>query len=134
VLGNFWLVQGLTPGPLAQTREYDEQNMRFDFTLATKAGAIYLKYIYGTKVQASGLLLKASYNCGHNWVRQMVEKMPDNPRDKNFWRFIQLYEIPKETDDYVFYIVAAAVIGEDPKHVDFNFKPLLLSSQSPMAN
>jgi pSer/pThr/pTyr-binding forkhead associated (FHA) protein len=117
---------GLAPGPLAQTREYDEQDKRFDFALATKAGAKYLKYIYSTQAQASGLLVMASYNYGHNRVRQMVEKMPDNPRDKNFWKFIQQYQIPTETYDYVFYIVAAAVIGEDPKHFGFNFKPPLL--------
>jgi hypothetical protein len=58
----------------------------------------------------------------------MVEKMPDNPRDRNFWKFIQQYEIPVETYDYVFYIVSAAVIGEDPKHFGFDFSPPLLQA------
>ena len=117
---------GLVPGPLANAREYDEQDSRFNFALATQAGAKYLKYIYGKQAQASGLLVMASYNYGHNKVRSMVEKMPDNPRDRNFWKFIQQYEIPAETYDYVFYIVSAAVIGEDPKHFGFNFQPPLL--------
>lgn len=119
---------GLVPGPLANTRDYDEQDARFDFNQATRAGAKYLKYIYGTQAQASGLLVMASYNYGHNKVRSMVENMPDNPRDKNFWKFIQQYEIPAETYDYVFYIVSAAVIGEDPKHFGFDFKPPLLAA------
>ncbi|OAI24083.1 FHA domain-containing protein [Methylomonas koyamae] len=119
---------GLVPGPLANTRDYDEQDARFDFNQATRAGAKYLKYIYGTQAQASGLLVMASYNYGHNKVRSMVENMPDNPRDKNFWKFIQQYEIPAETYDYVFYIVSAAVIGEDPKHFGFDFKPPLLAT------
>lgn len=119
---------GLPPGPLANAREYDEQDARFDFALATRAGAKYLKYIYSKQAQASGLLVMASYNYGHNKVRGMVEKMPDNPRDRNFWKFIQQYEIPEETHDYVFYIVAAAVIGEDPKHFGFDFKPPLLEA------
>ncbi|TPQ27906.1 FHA domain-containing protein [Methylomonas koyamae] len=119
---------GLAPGPLANTRDYDEQDARFDFNQATRAGAKYLKYIYGTQAQASGLLVMASYNYGHNKVRSMVENMPDNPRDKNFWKFIQQYEIPAETYDYVFYIVSAAVIGEDPKHFGFDFKPPLLAA------
>jgi membrane-bound lytic murein transglycosylase D len=120
---------GLSPGPLADTREYDEQDERFNFNLATQAGARYLKHIYSTQAQASGLLVMAGYNYGHNRVRNMISKMPDNPRDRNFWKFIQQYEIPKETYDYVFLIFAAAVIGEDPEHFGFNFKsPLMLTS------
>jgi membrane-bound lytic murein transglycosylase D len=113
---------GLSAGPLANVREYDVQDARFDFRQATKAGAKYLKYIFSTEAQASGLLVMAGYNYGHNRVKSMIRKMPDNPRDKNFWKFIQQYKIPKETYDYVFYIFAAAVIGEDPKHFGFNFK------------
>ena len=120
---------GLSPGPLADTRQYDEQDARFDFNQATHAGAKYLKHIYGTEAQASGLLVMASYNYGHNRVRTMIKSMPDNPRDKNFWRFIQQYEIPKETYDYVFYIFSAAVIGEDPKHFGFKFRSPLLASR-----
>lgn len=116
---------GLQPGPLANTREFDEQDARFDFKQATRAGAKYLKYIYSTEAQASGLLVMAGYNYGHNRVRELIKKMPNNPRDKNFWKFIQLYQIPKETYDYVFYIFSAAVIGEDPKHFGFKFKPPL---------
>ncbi|ESS70632.1 FHA domain-containing protein [Methyloglobulus morosus KoM1] len=113
---------GLAAGPLADVREYDVQDARFDFRKATKAGAKYLKTIFSTEAQASGLLVMAGYNYGHNRVKGMIRKMPDNPRDKNFWKFIQQYQIPKETYDYVFYIFAAAVIGEDPKHFGFNFK------------
>lgn len=119
---------GLTTGPLANTREYDEQDERFDFNLATQAGARYLKHIYSTEAQASGLLVMASYNYGHTRVRNMISKMPDNPRDKNFWKFIQQYKIPQETYDYVFMIFSAAVIGEDPGHFGFNFEaPLALA-------
>ena len=116
---------GLSAGPLADVREYDEQDERFDFKQATHAATKYLKYIYSTEAQASGLLVMASYNYGHNRVKSLIKKMPDNPRDKNFWKFIQQYEIPKETYDYVFYIFSAAVIGEDPKHFGFKFNPPL---------
>jgi len=120
---------GLSSGPLAAVREYDEQDERFDFNQATNAGSKYLKQIYSTEAQASGLLVIASYNYGHNRVKNMIKNMPDNPRDKNFWKFIQQYQIPKETYDYVFYIFSAAVIGEDPMYFGFKFKsPLLLGS------
>jgi len=117
---------GLLSGPLAAVRKYDELDARFDFNQATRAGAKYLKHIYSTEAQASGLLVVASYNYGHNRVKDMIKEMPDNPRDKTFWKFIKQYEIPKETYDYVFYIFSAAVIGEDPKHFGFRFNPPLL--------
>jgi hypothetical protein len=88
---------GLLPGPLAEIRVYDELDARFDFNKATRAATKYLKHIYSTEAEASGLLVMASYNYGHNRVKDMIKKMPDNPRDKNFWKFIQQYEIPKET-------------------------------------
>lgn len=116
---------GLKPGPMANIRIHDDQDDRFNFDKASRAGARYLKYIYSTEAQASGLLVMAGYNYGHNRVKGMIKRMPDNPRDKNFWKFIQQYKIPKETYDYVFYIFSAAVIGEDPKHFGFNFKPPL---------
>jgi hypothetical protein len=118
---------GLTPGPLAAVREFDERDDRFDFARATRAAAKHLRRIYGTEAQASGLLVLASYNYGHGRMRTMIRGMPDNPRERNFWKFIGQYELPKETYDYVFYIFSAAVIGEDPKHFGFQFRPPLLA-------
>lgn len=121
---------GLSPGPLINVRTFDEKDERFDFIRATQAGAKYLKHIYSTEAQASGLLVMASYNYGHTRVRSLISKMQDNPRDKNFWKFIQQYDLPKETYDYVFYIFSAAVIAEDPRHFGFKFQPPLAFSSS----
>ncbi|MCQ8103805.1 transglycosylase SLT domain-containing protein [Methylomonas sp. SURF-2] len=121
---------GITPGPLAEVREYDEQDGRFDFAQATQAGIKYLRKIYSTEAQASGLLVMASYNYGDNRVKGMIRQMPDNPRDRNFWTFLQNYELPAETRDYVFYIFSAAVIGEDPQHFGFKFNPPLYKLKS----
>lgn len=121
---------GVLPGPLAATREYDQQDGRFDFAQATQAGSRYLKHIYSTEAQASGLLVMASYNYGDNRVRSMIAQMPDNPRDRNFWKFLQQYELPAETRDYVFYIFSAAVIGEDPQHFGFQFAPPLYKAKT----
>jgi hypothetical protein len=43
--------------------------------------------------------------------------MPKNPRERNFWKLLEQYKdkIPQETYDYVFYIVSASVIGENPR-------------------
>lgn len=119
---------GLSTGPLVGVREYDELDERFDFVLATHAGTKYLKNLYSTEAQASGLLVLASYNYGQTRVRQMINQMQDDPRKKNFWTLIQQFDIPEETYDYVFFIFAAAVIGEDPLHFGFGFRsPLDLS-------
>lgn len=119
---------GISAGPLANNPEFDSLDERFDFNLATQAAVKYLKRIYSTEAQASGLLVMASYNYGDNRVKTMISNMPDNPRDKNFWKFIQQYDIPKETHDYVFYIFSAAVIGEDPQHFGFKFPPPLFQA------
>lgn len=121
---------GLPTGPLAGVTSYDSQDARFDFKQSTQAGTKYLKRIYSTEAQASGLLVMASYNYGDNRVKRMIKQMPDNPRDKNFWKFIQQYELPKETHNYVFYIFSAAVIGEDPQHFGFKFNPPLFNEQA----
>ncbi|MCX7102501.1 MAG: FHA domain-containing protein [Methylobacter sp.] len=121
---------GVTPGPLANISEYDPQDDRFDFAKATQAGTKYLKHIYSTEAQASGLLVMASYNYGDNRVKAMISRLPDNPRDRCFWNFMQQYELPIETRDYVFYIFSAAVIGEDPQHFGFKFNPPLYKTKS----
>lgn len=119
---------GLQPGPLAHTRDYDPDDERFQWEKATNAAARYIKTIYATDAQASGLLVIASYNWGQGRVIDRVRSMPDNPRDRNFWKLLSHYRsrIPKETYDYVFYIVSAAVIGENPRLFGFQFdNPLL---------
>ncbi|EXI65077.1 MAG: Membrane-bound lytic murein transglycosylase D precursor [Candidatus Accumulibacter sp. SK-11] len=121
---------GVPAGPLADVAAYDAQDARFDFAQATQAGVKYLKRIYSSEAQASGLLVMASYNYGDTRVRKMIREMPDNPRERNFWKFARQYQLPKETHDYVFYILSAAVIGEDPRHFGFKFNPPLLMAEA----
>jgi hypothetical protein len=97
---------------------------------ANAAAARYLKDIYTWEAQASGLLVVASYNWGHNVVRRFLREMPSNPRERNFWKFLLQYRdrIPRETYDYVFMIFSAAVIGENPSAFGFTFERPLRSS------
>ncbi len=122
---------GLRTGPLVELPVYDPRDERFDFDKATQAAAKYLRYIYNTEAQASGLLVIASYNWGHNNIRRRIRKMPDNPRERNFWKLLARHDIPRETYDYVFYIVAAAVIGENPELFGFSFANPLDGAQNP---
>jgi membrane-bound lytic murein transglycosylase D len=113
---------GLKTGPLAEHRKPDPNDERHNFLKSTKAAAKYLRHIYDTDAQASGLLVMASYNWGENRVNRLVNEMPQNPKDRNFWQFLKKYKdkMPKETYDYVFYIFSAAVIGENPKLFGFD--------------
>ena len=114
---------GLKLGPWVKERKYDPEDERHDFEKATRAAAEYIRDIYNTKAQASGLLVMASYNWGEGRVIRIIDKMPMDPGERNFWRLLEDHvdKIPDETYDYVFKIFSAAVIGEDPRHFGFNF-------------
>lgn len=114
---------GLKTGPLVGLRRFDPRDERSDFVKSTRAAARYIRDIYNTEAQASGLLVIASYNWGERNIRTLVRKMPANPRQRNFWQLLKKYrnKIPKETYNYVFYIISAAVIGENPRLFGFDF-------------
>ena len=112
---------GLRTGPLVELPIHDPNDDRFKPELATPAAARYLKDIYSKEAQASGLLVMASYNWGPNNIRQRIRGMPNNPRERNFWELLKEHDIPTETYDYVLYIFAAIVIGEDPALFGFDF-------------
>ncbi|NUM73937.1 transglycosylase SLT domain-containing protein [candidate division KSB1 bacterium] len=114
---------GLRTGPLVELQRYDPRDERHDFIKSTEAAARYLRDIYDTDAQASGLLVIASYNWGENKVIDLIRKMPENPRERNFWRLLKNYRerLPDETYNYVFYIFSAAVIGENPRIFGFKF-------------
>ncbi len=65
-----------------------------------------------------------------------MRRLPENPRDRNFWQLLERYgkKIPKETNDYVFYIVSAAVIGENPQLFGFDFDNPLQTVSNPSAS
>jgi hypothetical protein len=123
---------GLRIGPLAAQSGVDQYDDRFSWEKATPAAARYIKDIYSTDAQASGLLVMASYNWGEWRVIDYLRRMPANPRQRNFWKFLAQYkeQVPLQTYDYVFSIVSAAVIGEDPRLFGFPFdNPLAFAAQ-----
>jgi membrane-bound lytic murein transglycosylase D len=126
---------GLTIGRLKDSPQVDLGDERLDWRKATGAAASYVKDLYATDAQASGLLVIASYNWGERRVIDILRKMPENPRDRNFWKLLEKHrdQVPGQTYDYVFSIVSAAVIGENPRLFGFDFdNPLLEATrQSP---
>lgn len=114
---------GLQTGPLKDEAVADILDERHNIQKSTMAAARYLRDIYTTDAQASGLLVMASYNWGEHRVIDLIKTMPANPQDRNFWELISKYRhrIPDETYDYVFSIFSAAVIGENPRLFGFDF-------------
>ncbi|MDQ6699974.1 MAG: FHA domain-containing protein, partial [Acidobacteriota bacterium] len=102
---------GLHVGPLVDFRRPDPADDRHHYDRLTKAAARYLKDLYSTDAQASGLLVMSCYNWGELRVLPLVRGMPSNPGELNYWRLLADYreKVPQETYDYVFYIVSAAV-------------------------
>lgn len=114
---------GLTIGPLASMPQPDAGDDRHKWDKATTAAARYIKDIYATDAQASGLLVMAGYNWGEQRVINLIRSLSPNPKERNFWKLLERYRerIPPETYNYVFYIVSAAVIGENPRMFGFQF-------------
>lgn len=123
---------GLQIGPMYQQPQYDPKDERHDFMKSTRAAARYLRYIYDTDAQASGLLVIASYNWGENRVIGIIRQMPKDPQERNFWKLLEKYmsQIPEQTYDYVFHIFSAAVIGKNPKFFGFDFENPLAEVES----
>jgi membrane-bound lytic murein transglycosylase D len=123
---------GLRVGPLVDLRRPDPGDERDQSEKATRAAARYLKDLYSTDAQASGFLVMACYNWGEDQVLPLVRSMPPHPRERNFWRLLAQYRerIPQETYDYVFYIVSAAVVGENPHLFGFDFENPLADLES----
>jgi hypothetical protein len=128
---------GLRLGPLQGERQVDPLDERHDIRKATAAAADYLEDIYTTDAQASGLLVMAAYNFGQTRLLGLIRSMPESPAERNFWALLEKYRdrIPKETYDYVFRIVSAAVIGADPSLFGFDFDPPIgLDAATPSAD
>ena len=118
---------GLRLGPLVSLPTPDSLDQRHDVEASTRAAARYLRYLYTTDAQASGLLVMASYNWGQTNVLRLIRQLPATPRDRNFWKLLGEHResIPQETYDYVFRIIAATVVGEQPDLFGFDFPPPL---------
>ena len=100
-------------------RRPDPRDDRQRWRKRTPAAARYIKDIYSTDAQASGLLVMASYNWGEHRVIDLLRSMPANPRERNFWKLLEMYRerMPPETYDYVFYIVAGGGHRREPAAV-----------------
>lgn len=54
--------------------------------------------------------------------QQRRQWLPRNPRQRNFWELVKRFKIPRQTYDFVFYVISAAVIGENPALFGFDLE------------
>ncbi len=86
---------------------------RRDPERSTDAALRYLEYMYGRF--GSWQLAAAGYNTGENRVGRIMREVTGDERgaDEDYWRI--RHRLPRETQNYVPQILAAALIGEQPE-------------------
>jgi hypothetical protein len=64
---------------------------------------------------------------GQTRILPLIRSLPESPSERNFWRLIEEHRsrIPNETYNYVLRVVAAAVVGTDPRQFGFEVTPPL---------
>jgi soluble lytic murein transglycosylase-like protein len=115
---------GLEVGPDKDKPVFDASDKRHDEIRSTQAAAAFLADLYATKAAASGLLVMASYNYGPSRITRNLDDLPNNPRVRNFWHFYRNQWLPEETRKYVFSIIAAALICEEPALFGYDLPPI----------
>ncbi len=99
-------------------KEVDE---RTDLTKSTRASCRYLRDLildFGTG--SSVMLALAAYNLGPSKVKQAVVRTVRDPiKQRNFWYLYRVKALPAETREYVPKVVAAVIIGRNPRRFGF---------------
>jgi membrane-bound lytic murein transglycosylase D len=93
---------------------------RTDVLKSTRGAAKYLANLLVEFGEDSFMLAIASYNKGENGIRRVLHEVAQEPggfrKDKrDFWHLYRLKKLPPETLEYVPQVLAAAIIGDNPK-------------------
>jgi soluble lytic murein transglycosylase-like protein len=93
---------------------------RTDVLKSTRGAARYLANLLAEFGEDSFMLAIASYNKGENGMRRALHEVAQERggfrKDKrDFWHLYRLKKLPDETLEYVPQILAAAIIGNEPK-------------------
>jgi membrane-bound lytic murein transglycosylase D len=93
---------------------------RTDVLKSTRGAARYLANLLAEFGEDSFMLAIASYNKGENGMRRVLREIAQQPggfrKDKrDFWHLYRLKKLPEETLEYVPQILAAAIMGNNPK-------------------
>lgn len=90
----------------------------YDVAMATEAASEYLLDLIGIFGSRSFLLAMAAYNSGEMRVLSCLRDLDDPFGKRSFWEIRDC--LARETREYVPRIMAAAVIGSDPRRFGFD--------------
>jgi hypothetical protein len=98
-----------------------QMDERTDLTKSTRASCRFLReLILDFGAGSSVMLALAAYNLGPSKVKQAVMNTVHDPiKQRNFWYLYRVNALPKETREYVPRVVAAMIIGRNPRHFGF---------------
>lgn len=97
-----------------------ETDERLDPVKSTAAASEYLRRLILEFGSGSSVLLAlAAYNVGPGRVRNAVRRVSDPIQQRNFWYLYRSRRLPEETREFVPRIVAAMIIGRNPKRYGF---------------
>jgi membrane-bound lytic murein transglycosylase D len=68
---------------------------------------------------SSVMLALAAYNLGPSKVKQAIRRVEDPIKQRNFWYLYHVRALPSETREYVPKVIAAMIIGRQPKRYGF---------------
>ncbi len=94
---------------------------RTDLVKSTRASSRYLRELILDFGEGSSVMLAlAAYNLGPSKVKQAVMKTVRDPiKQRNFWYLYRAKALPEETREYVPKVVAAMIVGRNPRHFGF---------------
>jgi pSer/pThr/pTyr-binding forkhead associated (FHA) protein len=94
---------------------------RKDLVKSTRATCKYLRdLILDFGAGSSVMLALAAYDSGTPRVKQAVAKTVRDPiKQRNFWYLYRVRALPLETREYVPKVLAAILIGRNPRHFGF---------------
>ncbi len=110
-------------------RPYDE---RTDPEKSTSAAAEYLQDLileFGSG--HSTLLAMAAYNAGEGRIRTQLRKL-EHYKDRSFWGLARIGLLPKETQEYIPRIMAAAIVGKSMDMFDIKLGTQLAATKNIM--
>jgi membrane-bound lytic murein transglycosylase D len=93
---------------------------RLDLQKSTEAASRYIRDLildFGTG--SSVMLAMAAYNSGPETVRRAMRNVKDPIKQRNFWHLYQTRALPAETREYVPKVLAAIVVGRNPRQFGF---------------
>ncbi len=97
-----------------------ETDERLDPIKSTEAAARYFRdLILEFGAGSSVMLAIAAYNVGPTRMRGTIRRIEDPIQQRNFWYLYRTRKLPAQTREYVPRVLAAIIIGRNPKRYGF---------------